>query len=272
MIQLAETVASEKVLGHLCSMSTWPVNKDHQLILATPLSLREEAILEWYEVSICESSRVERYPFRENRRDAESVKIPKDGEHMFSGCNCPVRIIRGILHEEDPGAILRVFIIPWRSFISAVSGHEGLLTSDPRLQRPTTSQQVFLSSSTFGKKLYKSEVHPGFKRNEIDFGKVANSSKSGMCGTLRRSRPCHQSILSESHRRSEPKEWARSLDGMDDVGNSRNQTAGRNPGKRPGVIDLGPEKWSNPTQSKMWRTVSSPIPRAPILSIDIRPK
>jgi hypothetical protein len=84
----------------------------------------------------------------------------------------------------------------------------------------------------FGRKLYESGVHLDSGRNEIDFGKVTNSSKSRLCGTLRRPGPCHQSILSEFHRRSEPKESARNQDGIasgSDVGNFRNQTMGRNP-------------------------------------------
>jgi hypothetical protein len=109
----------------------------------------------------------------------------------------------------------------------------------------------------FGRKLYESQVHPGFGRNEIDFDQVAKSSRSGLCGNLRRSGPCHQSILSEFSRRSELKESARSLASGSDVGNSRNQTTGRNPGKGPGFTDLGTEKWPNPTQSEMWLTVSS---------------
>jgi hypothetical protein len=37
----------------------------------------------------------------------------------------------------------------------------------------------------------------------------------------------------------EPKEWARSRDGIADVGNWGNQTTLRNPGKGPGFTDLG---------------------------------
>jgi hypothetical protein len=152
--------------------------------------------------------------------------------------------------------------IPWRSFISAVSGRQGPLTADPGVSsRPATNQQELISSSTVGRKLYESGVHPGFGWNEITFGKVANSSRSGLCGTPRRSGPYHDSTLSESHRRSEPRESARSRDGIasrSDVGNSGNQTTGRNSGKRAGFTDLGPEKWPNPTQSEIWRAVSSP--------------
>jgi hypothetical protein len=46
-----------------------------------------------------------------------------------------------------------------------------------------------------------------------------------------------------------------------DVGNSGNYPTGRSPGKGAGFMDLEPEKWPNPAQSKMWWTVRSPIPR-----------
>jgi hypothetical protein len=39
---------------------------------------------------------------------------------------------------------------------------------------------------------------------------------------------------------------------------SVSRATGRNPGKGPGFTDFGPEKWPNPTQSEMWRTVSLP--------------
>jgi hypothetical protein len=68
-------------------------------------------------------------------------------------------------------------------------------------------------------------------RNEIDFGKVANSSRFRLCGTLRRSDPCHQLILCEPHRRSEPTGSALSRDGITDVGNSGNQTTAKTQGK-----------------------------------------
>jgi hypothetical protein len=70
-------------------------------------------------------------------------------------------------------------------------------------------------------------------------------------------------ILSEFHRRSEPKDSAWSRGGMSHgsgVGNSGNQTTRRNPRKKPGFTDRGPEKAPNPTQSEMWRTVSEAIP------------
>jgi hypothetical protein len=140
----------------------------------------------------------------------------------------------------------------------------------PGFHRAPTNQQALVFSPTFGRKLYKSNVHPGFGRNDIDFGKIANSSRSGLCGTLRRSGPCHQSILSESNIKSEPKELAWSRDGIAD--NFDNQTLGRNPGKGRGFPDLGPKKCPNPTQSEIWRTLSLPIPRISIVPIVIRPK
>jgi hypothetical protein len=127
--------------------------------------------------------------------------------------------------------------LPWRSFISVIFGRYRPLTADPGVSwRSSTNHQALISSWTFGRKLYESEVHEGFRRNEIDFGKVVNSSSSGLCGNLSRPGPCHQSILSESPRRSEPKESVGSRDGIasgSDVSNSRNQTTGRNPGKGP---------------------------------------
>jgi hypothetical protein len=86
---------------------------------------------------------------------------------------------------------------------------------------------------------------------------------------------CAGPALATSRFSPSPTEGARSRDGTasgSDVGNSGNQITGRNPGKRPGFTDLGPEKWPNPTQSEMWRTVSLRIPRIPVVPILIRPK
>jgi hypothetical protein len=55
---------------------------------------------------------------------------------------------------------------------------------------------------------------------------------------MRQSGLCHQSIFSESHKKSEPKESARSRDGIargSDVGNSGSQTTGRKSRERTGI-------------------------------------